>query len=342
MLDQTPQDVSRLCLSEAVLHARLSSDACFVHSFDKSTYAGHLYSDKAPGVAALALLPVAVLRPGPPSEWPAHKYRLWGVRVLTIGAAFLVCAFMLGRVAEGLAPGYGGISLVTFALGTLVAPLAAVSFEQVPAAMFGFAVFLLAWRRRAGLAGLVGGGALLVEYETGLILVLVGGYLAFAGWRLLRGYVTGLVPGAVLLGAYNWAAFGAPWHLSYRYLANSFAAEQSTGLFGIGRPHLFGLTEVFAGTRGLLVLSPVLVAAGFGLVRLGRTHRSEAIVAGSVAAVFVLSNCGYFDPYGGSPGPRFLAAGLPFIALGLGPAFAWAPRVSIGGGRLVRHPDSRS
>src|SRR5262249_45262636 len=35
----------------------------------------------------------------------------------------------------------------------------------------------------------------------------------------------------------------------------------------------------------------------------------------------------YFLPYGGgSPGPRFLVPALPFLALGLGPAFARAPR----------------
>jgi hypothetical protein len=37
----------------------------------------------------------------------------------------------------------------------------------------------------------------------------------------------------------------------------------------------------------------------------------------------VLANLGYFLPYGGTfVGPRFLVPSLPFIALGLGPAFA--------------------
>jgi len=44
------------------------------------------------------------------------------VRALSVGLAFVLCAFLVGRVSEGLAPGYGGIALVSFALGTLVAP----------------------------------------------------------------------------------------------------------------------------------------------------------------------------------------------------------------------------
>src|SRR5262249_55592408 len=42
-----------------------------------------------------------------------------------------------------------------------------------------------------------------------------------------------------------------------------------------------------------------------------------------VVAAFVLLESGYFNTYGGlSPGPRFFIPALPFLALGLGPAFA--------------------
>jgi hypothetical protein len=73
----------------------------------------------------------------------------------------------------------------------------------------------------------------------------------------------------------------------------------------------------------LLVISPVVLAAAYGLVLLGRRYRPEAIVCGSVVAAFAVLESGYFNPYGGlSPGPRFFVPALPFLALGLGPAFA--------------------
>lgn len=324
------QDRSRICLSEALLAGRLSNDACFSETLDRASYGGHYYSDKAPGLSVAALPAVALLRPGSPQDYSQEDLRLWGVRVLTVGLAFLICAFMVGRVSEGLAPGFGAVALVTFALGTLVAPLAGVSFEAVPAAALGFGAFLLAWNRRPGLAGLLGGAALLVEYQSGLTLVVIGSYLAFKGGRPLLAFLAGVAPGALLLGAYNWAAFGAPWHLSYRYVANFWAEWQQTGFFGIGLPHGFGAVHVFGGRSGLLVVSPVLVLAAFGLVWLGRTHRAEAVVAATVTAIFVFVNLGYFDPYGGgSPGPRFLVAALPFLALGLGPAYSRRPRLTL-------------
>ena len=70
--------------------------------------------------------------------------------------------------------------------------------------------------------------------------------------------------------------------------------------------------------------------AAAGLVLLGRQgYAAEAVVSAAVAAFFLLLDVGYFDPYGGdSPGPRFFVPALPFLALGLGPAFARRPRLS--------------
>jgi hypothetical protein len=228
------QDESRVCLAEALQHLHLSNDPCLALSSDRSSYQGHLYSDKAPGLSLLELPSVAVVDPGPVQRWKAYDGRLWLVRLLTVGIGFLACVFVVGRVSEGLAPGFGAIAMVSFALGTLAGPLAATSFEHDVSAALGFGAFLLAWRLRPGLAGLVAGALVLVDYEGGLIVAALGAYVALGGWRATRRFLAGLVPAGLLLGAYDWAAFGAPWHLSYAYKADTFAELQSTGFFGIG------------------------------------------------------------------------------------------------------------
>jgi hypothetical protein len=84
------------------------------------------------------------------------------------------------------------------------------------------------------------------------------------------------------------------------------------------------------GPRGLLVVSPVLLAAAVGVVLLWRRGlRAEAATAGAIGVLYLLLNAGYFLPYGGfSPGPRFFAPALPFLLLGLPLVFARAPRLA--------------
>jgi hypothetical protein len=324
------QDTSRLCLSQSLARGSLHNDGCF--GIDVARYKGHEFSDKAPGLSLVQFpLEEAARVPASPNRIRA-TWRLWLVRVLSVGVAFLALAFVLGRIGEGLAPGFGAVSLVAFALGTLVAAFAVAGFDQVPAAALGFGAFALAWRRRPGLAGLLGGAAILVEYQAAAIVAIVALYVVAVGpprrVAALARYAAGVVPGVAILGLYDWLAFGAPWRLSYRYVANEFESAQAGGLFGIRLPRPFASYDVFAGPGGLLLVSPVLVAAVWGLVRLWRRQPLEVIVCGTVAVVFVFLNCGYFLPYGGSPGPRFLIPGLPFLAVGLGPAFAWRPRLT--------------
>ena len=325
-----PQDVSRLCLTRALEHGHLVVDGCVGNGdTDRAFRAGHVYSDKAPGMSVLAFPAAAAVGLQAPSRWN-HKgdLRLWAVRLLGSGVAFLLCALLVGRVAEGLARGWGGASLVAFALGTLAAPFAATTFDHVTAGALGFGAFLLAWRRRAGLAGLAAGAAIAFEYQAGLIAVVVACYIALRGLGQLARFVIASLPPLLLLGAYQWAAFGSPLHTPYRYVANKYTAQQASGFFGIHLPRQHAVYEVLIGNGGLLVISPVVAAAAVGLVLLWRRGlRAETAACATVTALFLIVSFGYFLPYGGvSPGPRFVIPALPFLAVGLAPAFSRMPR----------------
>jgi hypothetical protein len=341
----TPQDVTRITLTRALVEdgtVRIDPYAAFV--FDRAEHGGHAYSDKAPGwslaaVPSFALLhALGVAPPAEPSRWHGEgDLRVWAMRVLTSGLLFLLAVLLVGRVAERVARGTGAGAATLFGLGTLAQPLAASGFGHIAAGAAAFAGFALAWRAtlagqrlRPGLlaaAGLAAGLSVLIEYQAALLAALVALYAARRGLRALALVAGGALPAVGVLAAYDAVAFGSPFRLSYRYVANRYAEQQRGGLFGIGVPHADTLWHVLAGDRGLVVVSPVLVAAAVGLVLLWRQGlRAEALTCAAATTGFLVVNAGYFLPYGGnSPGPRFFAPALPFLAVGLAPALRRFP-----------------
>jgi hypothetical protein len=326
-----PQDTTRYELTRhIVLHHTLTLEPDL---FDRAVYGGDTFSDKAPGMSFLAVPAYEVERAigvaRAPTDWTGKgDLALWGIRIGTSGLLFLLVAFLVGRTAEALVDGTGAATLATFGTATLAAPLAPTLFEHDAAAFWAFAGFLLAWRQKRAwllvLGGCVLGTGVLFQYAVGVVALVVTGYVAVYARRRVAWFVLGGIAPLVALGAYNASAFGSPFHLSYRYVANRYAESQHYGFFGIGVPRLAGLGEVLVGDRGLLVFSPVLVAAVVGLYLMWRAgYRAESLVAAVVSLLFVFADAAYFIPYGGnSPGPRFAAPALPFLALGLPFAFA--------------------
>jgi hypothetical protein len=337
------QDETRLALSVSVLTRGTLNIDPYRDTVDKSYRAAHWYADKAPGLSFYAL-PQAGVALGVDAISGHHDRRVWDgtwhrwlLRFAINGPLLFLLCLALGRVAEGLVPGTGAAVAVVAGLGTLLGPLSTVLFEHAGAALLAFASLCLAWSRRHALAGLAAGCAVLFAYEAAIAAALLAGYVLLRGVRPAAAFVFGALPAAAALAAYDKIAFGSPFHLSYRYETSNFTALQHQGFFGFSVPSLQDFRAVLLGGSGLhvdggiLVTSPVAIAAAIGLMLLWRRGaRREAALCAAVSAAYLVFDAGYYLPYGGSsPGPRFLATALPFLLVGLAPALQGLRRTTL-------------
>jgi hypothetical protein len=140
-------------------------------------------------------------------------------------------------------------------------------------------------------------------------------------WRLL---VAGAACGLVLL-VYNALAFGNPLHLGYQ--SEERFEELKRGFFGITSPEWWRIRELLVGSyRGLLPLFPLAGLAPVGLLIAARDpqRRATALAALSIALYYLVLNASYHYWEGGwAYGPRQIMSAMPFVALGLGPLWAF-------------------
>ena len=104
------------------------------------------------------------------------------------------------------------------------------------------------------------------------------------------------------------------------------------GFLGVTTPRFSDAVSLLVDDdRGLLVLSPLVLAGVVGLVLLWRAGgRAESLTCLTIGAALLVYNSGYTPVFGGifgggSPGPRLLLTSLPFVMLGTGVVFRRAP-----------------
>ncbi len=274
---------------------------------------------------------------------------VWALTLLAAVIPALLLLLGVRWAADRIEPGYGTAAAVTLGLASMLMVFASELFSHVFAAALGFAAFMVLFSERDGspsIRALIGAGALAglaisFEYQVGLVSVALLFYaLARSAPRLPRiaAYGAGGVAGTLPALAFNAWALGNPLDFAYGAAVavpgvsgHDVLGLNSDGFFGITLPRLDAAVDLLVANRGLLVLTPVVVAALAGVVimRRGR-HRAEANLIGAIAVAYFLYNAGYWLTFGGgTPGPRFLVPALPFVALGLAPAYRRLPAVTL-------------
>lgn len=325
-------------------------------TIDASYVDGRYYAAKAPGLA-LATLPwygvlrVAGAQDGSLASAETYRNRVWQLGLVGAVLPFAALLVLVAVSAERFVPGYGIATAVLLGAGTLLLPFASLFFDHMLAAALGYASFvtLLLARtrpfgdRRLALAGLLAGLGIVVEFPLALVALAVGVYGLVGGfaWRRGGAYAAGVVTGVLPLLAYNLWAFGSPSRLSY---TNALEAEVGTGepvvgandegFYGVGLPDPRAALSLLLSEKGLAIVTPLAVVAVAGLPLLWRAgRRAEAVACALVPALFLAYNAAYYLPFGGQgPGPRFLVAALPFLALPLAFALQARPVVTAGVG----------
>jgi hypothetical protein len=313
---------------------------------DKAWTSGHFYSVKAPGLAFLVLPVYLVLRAlsAIPDELRAAIWQMTLFGAVLPGTALLL---LMRRETDRVIAGTGLAAAGALALGTLL-PFSTLLFGHVLAAMLAFAAFALlvqerraggSWRLAAG-AGLLAGAAVLVEYPSGLAMLVLAGFVLTRPDRLSRGaaYAAGVAVPLAILAGYNRWAFGSFTHLSYDNsvivpgrTGHDVIGATSDGFFGVTAPSLRVAVDLLLSSRGFLAVTPVVGVALAGLVLLYRSgRRAEALVPAAMFVAYLVYNAGikttFGGPFGGdSPGPRYMVVAMPFLVAGVAVAIRRAP-----------------
>ncbi|MGN6693676.1 MAG: hypothetical protein ACTHN0_05820 [Aquihabitans sp.] len=306
---------------------------------------GHLYGDKAPMQPLLAAPAYAIGRflgaESASTLHPQGNLGLWWVTLWSTVVPLLAIAYLGVKVSSRVVgPRNAARGTLAVCAGTLLFAYGTQLYAHVLAGLLGWACWLLvdrSWQearsggqpiRWALAAGAVGGAALATEYPMAIILLgMVAVLVVERGWARLAAFCAGVVPFVLLLGVYQAAAYGSPFAVSY-----GAKPYHQSGTAVLDMPTVGRLAEVLVGPRGLLLFSPVVALAVWGLVRLARSvdeeRRRHGIVGLAVFASFVMLQASWLNPWGGeSYGPRYLIPCLPFLIIGMVEVWDRAVRV---------------
>jgi 4-amino-4-deoxy-L-arabinose transferase and related glycosyltransferases of PMT family len=338
---------SRLALVRAVVEQdRFEIDSFLNTSLptgDRAYFHGHYYSDKAIGSSVFGVLPYVILLSG---EDLLHRF------LSILAFKELLTFLVVGIISAILAPlvylftkqvtesrWYALLITAGICLGTPYYVYSTMYYGHTLAGLFLFSAFYTWFEARAkdkiNLVMTIGSGfflglAVITEYPTLLIVLLIGLYIAYIllkssqlrNWKNPVLLVIGASIPIVVLMAYNCQIFKTPFALSYSHESSpDFASIQDSGLMGIHLPNpdvLFYMT--FHTTMGIFWQSPILLFAFADWLNVRKNPRylPESVLSFAVILLYFGMFSGYQIWWGGLAfTPRHLIPVLPFFSIPL-------------------------
>jgi hypothetical protein len=315
---------------------------------DVAWYEGHPFSNKAPGLAFVTLPAYLALDAVGQTSRHDPSFVLWALGLVGLVVPALLLLLLVRRLVDRPQPGLGTPVAVVLGLGTLLLPFSTLFFAHVLSAALAFATYAILRFEREGaprvalvaLAGVLAAFAATAEYPVALVGAVLLPYAAARTGALRRAgvYLAGFAAGLVPLLVYNWWALGSPFRLTYRYSVYDPGVSRRDVLLtdvpfsDIWHvPALQQIVSLLLYTWGLVSAAPILALAPVGAYLLYREgRRAEPLIAGVLAAAFVLYSASYYQPYGDTWAPRFLVPLIPFLALPLARACAEYPAIAAG------------
>ena len=303
---------------------------------------GHIFSNKAPGPAFLALPLYFVLDSaltwGIESRQERDEIRTRNAEAISqvLSIIFQVFGFIAlyfwalkSELLRSLSLQATAFFSLAFYLGTTATLFMNTFFGHGLAAILATGLLLALLEGRWQLAGLLFGWGVLTDYGSALLLPGAMYLLWDAGphkrTRRIKSFLLGGVLPGVFWIYYHTVCFGSPFILPNRFQNPEFVVPSQEALWGIfasyPRPEaLFQL--LFGNIRGILFTQPwllgVLILSPFALRRqLVNSTMAKAIGFSSVGLILLLiMNASFINWHaGGSPGPRYLCAIFPIFAM---------------------------
>jgi hypothetical protein len=307
---------SQFDLTRAVVERHtFAIDAYAGNTGDVSAYHGHVYTNKAPGLSLLAVIPYMFLHaferdPDESLVLALNHYVCILFLVAFLGACVPAMLYCTAREQSLSAP-WAATVAIAVALATQSLPYSTIFMLHVPSG--ALMLFGLLSRRRT-LGGFATGLAVAMNYLCAPALL-----FAFARGRLAR-FIAGAALPLVAVGIYQQICFGNLFtpgiaHEDARFLTKG----AHWGIFTIpSLDALYGITV--SPYRGLFYFAPVLIAALGGFVlwfRSGQERRALVAVA-IVSAAFFLFNISFNGWEGGfGIGARYLVPLIPLWGLAM-------------------------